>query len=269
MVTSSPIHRIFASSIPVWVLLYIQNRFQLTCWSRSDLHVNCEALMIFITAFGEFARGFASINFALRTWGPWFHSSDFWHWRTYCRIAVWSHNRYIIVLMCLLVLGQWAMIIRSKEKSERRDNHLRCILDVCIEKAMWTPTYGCVTTSDNASWLTALFAYWVFFDTIVVFLNAYKHGLPTRSLGTQNSIKNILFNQGLSYYLVAWAKWVLFLNGRMLTSWGFSFSADFIAIVCLATKVNMLTVSICTVAAETLSTVCRENVLFGFTEGTI
>ncbi|GBE83841.1 hypothetical protein SCP_0508980 [Sparassis crispa] len=110
--------------------------------------INCQALYTFNQLAGDAAVGLASINLSLRT------------------MAIWSQNRYIVILLVIVILGHWALILQGR--------------------------------SSNTI-LAATFIYSMCFDALVMTLSALK--LAPRAGHSQ--LIRLLFKDGLIYFLVA------------------------------------------------------------------
>jgi len=135
--------------------------------------INCQDLFIFNQLAGDSAIGLASINLSIRT------------------IVVWSHNRYIVGLLLLVILGHWTLILQG----------IRV-------RAEWVAGSGCIITETNNTILAAVFIYSMCFDLLVIVLNMYKLlGIgvgPPRVFGT-NRLRKLIFTDGLIYFLIAFA----------------------------------------------------------------
>lgn len=126
--------------------------------------INCQALYTFNQLAGDAAVGFASINLSLRT------------------MAIWSHDKIIIIPLVLVILGHWALILQG-----------------VLLKAEWVPGQGCVITSTSNTILAATFIYSMCFDALVMCLSAIK--LMPRTGNSQ--LIRLLFKDGLIYFMVA------------------------------------------------------------------
>ncbi|KAH7912384.1 hypothetical protein BJ138DRAFT_1125298 [Hygrophoropsis aurantiaca] len=132
--------------------------------------INCQALYSFIQVSGDGAVGLASINLSLRT------------------VAIWSQNKYIIALLCLIVLGHWSLILQG-----------------VLLTAAWVPGVGCAIIKSNNTVLAATFIYSMCFDLIVMCLSAYKLAWAPRRTGAtgQSTLVRMIFADGLIYFFIA------------------------------------------------------------------
>ncbi|KAG2008644.1 hypothetical protein CC2G_014052 [Coprinopsis cinerea AmutBmut pab1-1] len=133
--------------------------------------INCQALYTFNQIAGDAAVGLASINLAIRT------------------VAIWSHNRWIIFGLVLIILGHWSLILQGVQL-----------------KASWVDGVGCVITETNNKILAAIFIYSMCFDLITLLINTYKLlGLSSRvsrGLGTSR-LSQMIFEDGLIFFFIA------------------------------------------------------------------
>ncbi|KAH7925423.1 hypothetical protein BV22DRAFT_1011188 [Leucogyrophana mollusca] len=127
--------------------------------------VNCQALYTFNQVFGNAAIGLASINLSLRT------------------MAVWSQNRYVVVLLILVILVHWSFLLHG-----------------LLLKAAWIPGEGCAITYTNNQILAISFIYSMAFDFLVLCLTGWKLAFPAN--GRSKLIK-LIFGDGLIYFLIA------------------------------------------------------------------
>ncbi|KAK7692884.1 hypothetical protein QCA50_004519 [Cerrena zonata] len=128
--------------------------------------LNCRPFFIFLQMTGNASGGMATINLALRT------------------IAIWERNRYIIIVIVLLILGHWSLILQGG-----------------LLEASQIPGTGCVIVHTNVVVLTANFVFSMAFDLVVLILTAYKL-LQLRG-SHQNGLVNVLFYDGLIYFICA------------------------------------------------------------------
>jgi len=170
--------------------------------------IDCQVLYTFNQLAGDSAIGLASINLSIRT------------------IVVWAHNRYVVGLLVLVILGHWTLILQG-----------------VMLRAEWIPGSGCVITSTNNTILAAVFIYSMCFDLLVILLNMYKLlGIgvgPPRVFGT-NRLRKLIFTDGLIYFLIA-------------------FVANLAATTCLLLKMNPIMNIIFNIPAAVFSTIvaCR------------
>jgi hypothetical protein len=61
----------------------------------SSREINCQALYTFNQLAGNAAVGLASINLCIRT------------------LAIWSQNKWIKVLLFVIILGHWSLILQG------------------------------------------------------------------------------------------------------------------------------------------------------------
>ncbi|CAK5262060.1 unnamed protein product [Mycena citricolor] len=128
--------------------------------------INCQALFTFNQVAGDAAVGLASINLSLRT------------------LAIWSQNRWIMILLVLIILGHWSLILQG-----------------VLLNAVWVPSLNtCAITKTNSTILAATFTYSMAFDLVVFLLNAYKLGI--RRQGTSRLTK-MIFKDGLIFFFIA------------------------------------------------------------------
>ncbi|TFK26089.1 hypothetical protein FA15DRAFT_703075 [Coprinopsis marcescibilis] len=134
--------------------------------------INCQVIYTFNQIAGDAAIGLASINLAIRT------------------IAIWSHNRYVIIGLVLVILGHWSLILQGVQL-----------------KASWVDGVGCVITETNNRILAAIFIYSMCFDLLILLINTYKllgldNGVTARSLST-NKLSKLIFEDGLIFFFIA------------------------------------------------------------------
>jgi hypothetical protein len=67
-------------------------------------------------------------------------------------------------------------------------------------KGIWLTGKGCITTYADGPALMATFIYTMIFDTIILSLTAFK--LFTTTTGSPSRLKNLIFRDGLIYFLV-------------------------------------------------------------------
>jgi len=127
--------------------------------------INCQALFIFIQLAGTMSIGLASFTFAFRT------------------MAVWLQNKFVVVPLILLMLGQWALIFQG-----------------ILVHTTWIPGSGCEVVQLKTSMLSAQFVYTSCLDLIVLLLAGYQLVLPR---STRTKLGTALFRDGLIYFFVA------------------------------------------------------------------
>jgi len=157
-----------------WPLIfYFANRYLLLAAMAgiavaldTSKEINCQAIYTFNQFAGDAAVGLASINLSLRT------------------LAIWSQNKYIKIILILIILGHWALILQG-----------------VLLKAHWEPTLNtCVLTVSNNRLLAATFTYSMVFDLLVFLLNAYKLGVKRKG---SSKLSKMIFKDGLIYFFVA------------------------------------------------------------------
>ena len=109
-----------------------------------------------------------------------------------CSVAIWSHNRYIIIALVLIILGHWSLILQGVQL-----------------KAVWVDELpGCVITEANNKILAAIFIYSMCFDLFILLVNTYKLlGLNSavRAVGTSR-LSKMIFEDGLIFFFIAYVK---------------------------------------------------------------
>ncbi|KAH7909088.1 hypothetical protein BJ138DRAFT_1200998, partial [Hygrophoropsis aurantiaca] len=142
-----------------------------TSWGIFRSQVNCQALYTFTEYVGNAACGFASINLALRA------------------IAIWAHNKWIIGLVVLIILGHWPLILLGG-----------------ILTATWIPGTGCAIVKRNTVILGGLFIYSMCFNFTILCLAAYKLAWTPHRAGItkyRSRLVKMLFSDGLAYFFIA------------------------------------------------------------------
>ncbi|KAG1741879.1 uncharacterized protein EDB91DRAFT_1129973 [Suillus paluster] len=132
--------------------------------------INCRALYAFNQLAGDAAVGLASINLSLRT------------------VAIWAHNKWIIILLILIIIGHWSLILQG-----------------LLLTAVWVPGVGCQIMHSNTTILAATFIYSMCFDFVVMCLSAYKLAwIPMRrgTNGARTKLVGMLFSDGLIYFFI-------------------------------------------------------------------
>ncbi|KAH7912383.1 hypothetical protein BJ138DRAFT_801847 [Hygrophoropsis aurantiaca] len=127
--------------------------------------VNCQALYTFNQVLGNAAIGLASINLSLRT------------------IAVWSQNKYVVILLVLVILVHWSFLLHG-----------------ILLKAAWIDGEGCAITYTNNQILAISFIYSMAFDFLVLCLTGWKLAFPANG---RSKLINLIFGDGLIYFLIA------------------------------------------------------------------
>ncbi|KAH9941759.1 uncharacterized protein BXZ73DRAFT_98149 [Epithele typhae] len=132
----------------------------------TTVEINCQSLYTFNQIMGQAASGLASINLSIRT------------------IALWSHDKRIIVPLVIIILGHWSLILQG-----------------VLLTAIWVPGQGCVVSGTNNTILAATFIYSMAFDLVVLLLSMYKLVLGVR--GGRSQLMSLLFKDGLVYFFIA------------------------------------------------------------------
>lgn len=106
------------------------------------------------------------------------------------RIAIWSHNRWIIGGLVLIICGHWSLILQGVQL-----------------KATWVDGVGCVITETNNRILAAIFIYSMCFDLLILSINTYKLlGLSSKAprvVGTSR-LSKMIFEDGLIFFFIAY-----------------------------------------------------------------
>ena len=80
-------------------------------------------------------------------------------------------------------------------------------------KAAWVPGQGCVITQTNTTVLSATFIYSMCFDLVVLILTTVKLLMPG---GRRSQLMNMLFKDGLIYFLIAYVPQFVLLSNTDL-----------------------------------------------------
>lgn len=167
--------------------------------------VNCQVLYIFNALTANFSVGLASINLCIRT------------------IAVWRSDTYVVVSLIILILGHWALLLRT----------------AVLVKADWIDGQGCVDTGNDIKILIALFTYSMIFDFIVMVLTGIKlrFGFLQK---TQSRLVKMLYTDGLMYFAIV-------------------FTVDLVALVCTGLNLSPIMSIIGDIPLGTFATIaaCR------------
>ncbi|TFK26113.1 hypothetical protein FA15DRAFT_733721 [Coprinopsis marcescibilis] len=143
----------------------------------STTEINCQRLVEFAPIAGDSASGLASINLAIRT------------------VAIWGHNRWVIIALVLVTLGHWSLILRGVRLN-----------------ATWVEGAGCMITEAKSPVLAPIFIYSMCFDLLVLLMNTYKlRQLPRppvlnirlERLTRTRRLSKMLFEDGLIYFITA------------------------------------------------------------------
>ncbi|KAI8976579.1 hypothetical protein BD414DRAFT_495905 [Trametes punicea] len=132
----------------------------------TTVEVNCQALYTFNQITGQAASGLASINLSIRT------------------MALWSHNKYIVIAIVIVILGHWSLILQG-----------------VLVKASWVAGSGCQVVGASNTILAATFIYSMCFDLFILVLSMYKLVLGVR--GGRSQLMTLLFKDGLVYFIIA------------------------------------------------------------------
>ena len=98
-------------------------------------------------------------------------------------MAVWGQKWYIIAALVLISLGHWSLLLHG-----------------ILLTAAWIPGQGCLITSTDSNLLSATFIYSMIFDFTVLILTASKLVRPS---GTKSQLVNMMFADGLYYFIIA------------------------------------------------------------------
>ncbi|KAJ7118687.1 hypothetical protein C8R43DRAFT_90095 [Mycena crocata] len=157
-----------------WPLIfYFANRYLLLAAMAgiavaldSTTEINCQAIYAFNQFAGDAAVGLASINLSLRT------------------MAIWSQNKWIKILLVVVILGHWSLILQG----------------VLLEAHWDSQMNACVITGTHNTVLAATFTYSMCFDLMVFLLNAYKLGINRRG---SSKLSKMIFKDGLIFFFIA------------------------------------------------------------------
>lgn len=118
--------------------------------------------------------------------------------------------------------------------------------------AVWLPGVGCIVTAAKTKILAATFIYSMFFDLLVLILNAYKLlGMTSNKIG----IAKMIFEDGLIFFFIAYAdnharsKWVI------ANSCFFRFLSNLLATIFMLLNLNEVMNIIFNIPAAVASTV--------------
>jgi hypothetical protein len=98
-------------------------------------------------------------------------------------MAVWGQKWYIVAALVAISLGHWSLLLHG-----------------ILLTAAWIPGEGCVITSTDSKILSATFIYSMVFDFTVLILTASKLVRPS---GTKSQLVNMIFTDGLYYFIIA------------------------------------------------------------------
>jgi hypothetical protein len=99
-------------------------------------------------------------------------------------MAVWGQKWYIVAGLVSISLGHWSLLLHG-----------------ILLTAAWVPGQGCVITSTDSKLLSATFIYSMVFDFTVLILTASKLVRPS---GTKSQLVNMIFTDGLYYFIIAY-----------------------------------------------------------------
>lgn len=103
-------------------------------------------------------------------------------------MAVWGQNLKIVIPICIIITGHWAVLLRS----------------IIVVKAAWIPGAGCAITQTSQAWLSAIYIYTMCFDGIVTSLLTFKLFAPVVKGQVQmNKLTELVFGDGLIYFVIA------------------------------------------------------------------
>lgn len=119
-------------------------------------------------------------------------------------MAVWSMERCCVVPLCLLMIGQWGVIIWcwstfSLNISSQLTSDL--LLAIHGTGGSWVASEGCIRRLISLPAQLVTLIYSLTFDFIVLLLCAYKLVGPFRS---KSRLVNLLFRDGLIYFVIVW-----------------------------------------------------------------
>jgi hypothetical protein len=100
------------------------------------------------------------------------------------RMAVWGQKWYIVAALVSISLGHWSLLLHG-----------------ILLTATWVPHQGCLITSTDSRILSATFIYSMVFDFTVLILTASKLFRPS---GTKSRLVNMMFADGLYYFIIAY-----------------------------------------------------------------
>lgn len=100
------------------------------------------------------------------------------------RVAVWGQKWYIVFALAAISLGHWSLLLHG-----------------ILLTAAWLPGQGCVITTTDSKLLSATFIYSMVFDFTVLVLTAIK---LIRPAGTKSQLVNMMFADGLYYFIIAY-----------------------------------------------------------------
>ncbi|KAL0576768.1 hypothetical protein V5O48_005208 [Marasmius crinis-equi] len=169
--------------------------------------INCQALYQVLLVLGNSALGVASLNLAIRT------------------MAVWGNNKFIIGGLSILLMGQFAIILRSMTNT----------------KGIYVEGTGCVTASVQAKIFAAMYTVTMVVDFVILVLTAWKTYINYRNQHRSGLVR-LLFRDGLAYFAVA-------------------FLGNFIAVIFSILALNPVMSLIADVPATTFATMAAGRVV--------
>jgi len=132
--------------------------------------VNCEALYTFGQISGNTAIGTASTLLMFRT------------------IAIWSGKKFIVIPLCILSLGQWAILLSG----------------YVSVKSSWSPEAMTCIVHTQPRLIKAMYVYTMLFDLTVLALSVTGLLLsPGRS-----TLWKLLFTDGMVYFIVSFTAYL-------------------------------------------------------------
>ncbi len=130
------------------------------------------------------------------------------------RMAVWGQKWYIVAALVSISLGHWSLLLHG-----------------ILLTATWVPHQGCLITSTDSRILSATFIYSMVFDFTVLILTASKLVRPS---GTKSRLVNMMFADGLYYFIIAYVCETLRRSWRrrpLISHVSYSFLANLVATV--------------------------------------
>ncbi|KAF9527931.1 hypothetical protein CPB83DRAFT_855454 [Crepidotus variabilis] len=137
------------------------------CFMLDMSHVNCHSTYVAVHVFTHTSLNLASVNFVIRT------------------IAIWSYNRYIIVGLSFLLVGQLCLTI----------------FQATTVTITTLPDGGCLPPADGFRFVLVIYAYSLCIDSIVILLTVWK--LRTVIGVRAATYAHLIFKQGVGYYMIA------------------------------------------------------------------
>lgn len=125
-------------------------------------------------------------------------------------MAIWSQNKYIVGFLVLMTFGHWSLILQGKDSNFNFLFFSEFSSSSGVQlRATWVDSVGCVITQTNNTVLAATFIYSMCFDFIVLLLSTYKLiGVNNKTVNFvgQSRLVQMLFEDGLIFFMIAWVK---------------------------------------------------------------